>query len=95
MSETNNETTQIWRFTHNAMACTWQLIIAGEERDYAENVSYVAWDEVDRLERELSRYIAASDVSQVKTSQSAAWNCWKSTPKTCRWRGIVPAPAST
>lgn len=56
---------EVWRFTHNAMACTWQLFIAGEDRDYAENVSYVAWDELERLERELSRFIAASDVTQV------------------------------
>jgi thiamine biosynthesis lipoprotein len=55
----------VWRFTHGAMACTWQLFLAGEERDYAENVSYVAWDELERLERELSRFIAASDVTQV------------------------------
>jgi thiamine biosynthesis lipoprotein len=73
MSEPNNETPQIWRFTHHAMACTWQLFIAGEEREYAENVSYVAWDEVDRLERELSRYIAASDVSQVNAAAPGEW----------------------
>jgi thiamine biosynthesis lipoprotein len=60
-----NPAAEVWRFTHNAMACTWQLFIVGEERDYAENVSYEAWDELERLERELSRFIAASDVTQV------------------------------
>jgi thiamine biosynthesis lipoprotein len=60
-----NPEAEVWRFTHSAMACTWRLFVAGEERDYAENVSYVAWDELERLERELSRFIAASDVTQV------------------------------
>ncbi|HEX8236820.1 MAG TPA: FAD:protein FMN transferase [Abditibacteriaceae bacterium] len=63
--EAENVEPEVWRFTHHAMACTWQLFLAGEERNYAENVSYVAWDELERLERELSRFIAASDVTQV------------------------------
>lgn len=51
------------------MACTWELFIAGEDEAYAQQVAWACWDEVERLERELSRFIPSSDVFQINTLQ--------------------------
>ena len=53
------------RFSHDAMACTWELFLVGVEPAYAGQVSWAAFDEVDRLERELSRFIPSSDVGRI------------------------------
>jgi thiamine biosynthesis lipoprotein ApbE len=82
-----NPEAEVWRFTHSAMACTWQLFVAGEERDYAENVSYVAWDELERLERELSRFITASEVTQVNcAAPGEVVTLALATMECCSWR---------
>ena len=52
-------------FAHQAMACGWDLFIVGEEAEYARQAARVAFDEVDRLERELSRFIPSSDVFRI------------------------------
>jgi thiamine biosynthesis lipoprotein len=53
------------RFDHHAMACTWEILILGESPGYAEQAARAAFDEVDRLERELSRFIAGSDIARI------------------------------
>ncbi|HEY3242447.1 MAG TPA: FAD:protein FMN transferase [Phycisphaerae bacterium] len=53
------------RFSHEAMACTWELFILGEAPGYAAQVAKAAFDEVDRLERELSRFIPTSDIARI------------------------------
>lgn len=52
-------------FAHEAMACAWDLFIVGEAEEYAGQAARVAFDEVDRLERELSRFIPSSDVFRI------------------------------
>lgn len=52
-------------FRHHAMACEWEIWIVGQEPLYAEQAAAAAFDEVDRLERDLSRFRADSDVSRV------------------------------
>lgn len=52
-------------FTHRAMACTWGLALVHPQRDYAEQVTRTVFDEIDRLERELSRFVPEGDVARI------------------------------
>ncbi|MSU49478.1 MAG: FAD:protein FMN transferase [Opitutus sp.] len=51
-------------FQHEAMATHWEVIVAGQPRDYAQQAAAAAFREVDRLETILSRYIESSDISR-------------------------------
>lgn len=53
------------RFAHHAMACEFEVFILNEEPDYAQQAAAAAFAEADRLERELSRFLEASDVSRI------------------------------
>ena len=53
------------RFAHEAMGAAFEIFIAGEEHEYARQASAAAFEELDRLEGELSRFQTASDVSQI------------------------------
>ena len=55
----------IHRFSHEAMATTFEIIIQHEDARYAEQAAWQAFDELDRLEGELSRYIENSDISRI------------------------------
>ena len=55
----------VHRFEHDAMGTCFEAIILGKDADYAEEAALAAFDEVDRLELELSRFIGSSDVSQI------------------------------
>jgi thiamine biosynthesis lipoprotein len=60
----------IRRFSHEAMATVYELYIASADHDYASQAARAAFDLIDRLENELSRFIPNSDISRV--SQLAA-----------------------
>src|SRR5687768_11078134 len=51
-------------FQHEAMATYFEITIAGHERDYAHQATTAAFQELDRLETTLSRYIESSDISR-------------------------------
>lgn len=53
------------RFTHEAMATSFELILAEADAQYAANAARAAFDELDRLEQELSRYLPTSDISRI------------------------------
>jgi len=53
------------RFSHEAMATTFEVIILHEDARYAEQAGRAAFDELDRLEAELSRFIENSDISRI------------------------------
>lgn len=55
------------RFSHEAMATTFEVIIVHEDERYASQAAVAAFDEVDRLERELSRFIENSDVARINS----------------------------
>jgi thiamine biosynthesis lipoprotein len=55
----------VHRFSHNAMASFFGVIIAGQDARYARQAAEAAFDECDRLEHELSRFIPGSDVWQI------------------------------
>jgi thiamine biosynthesis lipoprotein len=51
-------------FQHEAMATTFAITIADQSADYARQAATAAWQELDRLESELSRYVESSDISR-------------------------------
>ena len=53
------------RFSHEAMATTFEIIILHEDAPYAKQAAWAAFDELDRLEAELSRFIENSDISRI------------------------------
>lgn len=52
-------------FNHEAMATTFQIFVAGRPTDYARQAAAAAFRELDRLENELSRYLATSEIARV------------------------------
>lgn len=52
-------------FSHEAMATTFQIAIAGKPAEYARQAAAAAFRELDRLTAELSRYVETSDISCV------------------------------
>jgi FAD:protein FMN transferase len=55
----------VHRFAHEAMATTFELFIAGKDREYAGQAARAAFDEIDRLERLFSRFDPSSEASRV------------------------------
>lgn len=53
------------RFSHEAMATTFEVIVANDDEKYARQAAAAAFDLVNRLEAELSRFIPNSDVSRI------------------------------
>ncbi len=53
------------RFAHQAMATTFEVIAQYEDAMYARQAAEAAFDEVDRLEVELSRYVENSDIARL------------------------------
>jgi thiamine biosynthesis lipoprotein len=53
------------RYSHEAMATTFELLIVHEDERYAGQAAVAAFDEVDRLERELSRFRENSDITRI------------------------------
>ena len=57
------------RFDHGAMACTFELQLWGSEKRYCQQAAWAAFDEVDRLEQLLSRFIPYSDIGRINSAQ--------------------------
>jgi thiamine biosynthesis lipoprotein len=55
----------IRRFSHEAMNTVFEVYAHHPDRQYAAQAAQAAFDLVDRLERELSRFIPNSDISRV------------------------------
>ncbi len=55
------------RFSHEAMATTYEVMVIHEDEQYARQAAGAAFDEVDRLEGELSRFIENSDISGINS----------------------------
>lgn len=53
------------RFAHEAMAATFEAFVASCEPQYAEQAAWAAFEELDRLELELSRFVEQSDIARV------------------------------
>ena len=54
------------RFQHWAMVCPWGLWVhESVEFDYAARLAQEVWDEIDRIEGELSRFVPTSDIARL------------------------------
>jgi thiamine biosynthesis lipoprotein len=60
----------VHRFPHKAMATVFEIWIAETDYPYARQAACAAFEELDRLELELSRYVAHSDISRINSLQS-------------------------
>jgi thiamine biosynthesis lipoprotein len=61
----NVEDTNLHRFAHEAMATTFEIVIAGETPEYARQASLAIFAEIDLLELRLSRFDECSDIGQI------------------------------
>ncbi len=55
----------VHRFSHQAMATTFEVMVQYEDRTYAQQAASAAFHEVDRIEGALSRYLETSDVTHI------------------------------
>ena len=53
------------RFSHEAMATVYEVYAVHDDRQYAAQAAHASFDLVDRLERELSRFLPNSDVTRI------------------------------
>jgi FAD:protein FMN transferase len=54
-------------FKHNAMAATFEIFIVHPDAAYAEQAAWAAFEELDRIENNLSRFNENSDVSRINS----------------------------
>ncbi len=52
-------------FTHEAMTTMFEVIVAGQEREYARQAAGAVFREVERLNNLLNKYDAGSDIGQI------------------------------
>jgi len=67
------------RFAHQAMHTEFEIFCAHADGDYARQAAWAAFDLLDRLENELSRFIRNSDISrinQLAAGESARVSRW-------------------
>ena len=83
------------RFSHVAMATTFEICIVHEDKRYAQQAAEAAFAEVDRLEWQFSRFIENSDIAQIaalKAHQSLqlgmdSFQCLRLCERFCRETG--------
>jgi len=63
--ETLSKDKNILRFSHQAMATIFEIFIIGEDEEYAAQAANSAFNELDRLEEELSFFLKNSDISRI------------------------------
>ena len=57
----------IHRFSHEAMATVFEIVIVHDDSHYAHQAAWEAFEELNRLEQELSRFIENSDISRINS----------------------------
>lgn len=63
-----NPTRQIYQFAHVAMATRFELHVVHGDAMEAAQAADAIWDDMDRLEQEISRYVTYSDISRINGS---------------------------
>ena len=53
------------RFAHQAMNTEFEIFCGHGDADYAQQAAWAAFDLLDRMERELSRFVPNSDISRI------------------------------
>ena len=61
------------RFAHEAMNTIFGVSVLGGKIEYAQSAARAAFEEVDRLERLLSRFIEGSDVWRINHLEAGHW----------------------
>ena len=61
----STEDALLHRFAREAMSTTFEIVVRGAEKEYARQAARAAFQELDRIEKELSRFISYSDVAQI------------------------------
>lgn len=61
----DNYLARLQRFSHKAMATTFEICILDEEPEHASEACRAAFDRVDELEQQLSYFIPSSDIAQL------------------------------
>ena len=56
------------RFSRDAMATTFEILILDKDPKYAAQAALAAFSELERLEKELSRFIENSDISRINNA---------------------------
>ena len=56
------------RFSHQAMATEWEILIYHDNAVYAEQAARAAFHTLDQLEHELSRFLPNSDISRINSA---------------------------
>jgi len=56
------------RFSHQAMATIFEIFIIHDDEDYAQQAAHEAFQRLDQLEQDLSRFIENSDISRINRS---------------------------
>ena len=56
------------RFSHNAMATVFEIMMIHDDFNYAEQCAFEAFKEIDRLEQDLSRFNESSDISRINSA---------------------------
>ena len=54
-----------YRFGHEAMATTFEILVIYQDEQYARQAVQAAFDELDKLEQELSCFVENSDISRI------------------------------
>ncbi len=62
---TGKKAKDVGRFAHFSMGTTFELLIAGEDEEYACQVSQAVFAEVDRIESLFSRFDPSSEIGQI------------------------------
>lgn len=55
----------VFRFAHQAMGTTFELLISGKDETYGGQVSQAVFNEIDRIENLFSRFNPGSDIGQI------------------------------
>ena len=63
--EQSHDLRDVRRFSHEAMATVYEVYAVHADRQYAAQASQATFDLVDRLERELSRFLPNSDITRI------------------------------
>jgi len=65
--EKPGELRDVRRFSHEAMATIFEVYALHPDERYAAQAAHAAFDLVDRLERELSRFLSNSDIARINS----------------------------
>jgi len=70
-------------FSHEAMATVYEVYTAQTDRQYAAQAAQACFDLVDRLERDLSRFLPNSDVTRINHLDAGGSTCVASSTLEC------------